>query len=115
MSIALEYDFALITHADLFRHANGCQIGWIDHGDQSPDPQRVEREVAYGARRLGGVSLAPGRTSQAITDLHLRLSIHIREEEQTTISDHFIATLLNDSIGTKTPIPIIMFEAGLQP
>src|SRR5512140_3297198 len=103
MSVAFEQHFALIMHADLFRHTDGCQIGWIDHGDQAPEPQGVEGKVAYAARRLAGVALAPGRTPQAITDLYLRLSVHIREEEQTAIANHCMATLFNDSIRSKTP------------
>lgn len=57
MSVTLEHDFFFVLHADLLSHTDGCDVGRIDHGNQSLDAQGCECKVADSAGSLAGIAL----------------------------------------------------------
>src|ERR1041384_109684 len=115
VDIPLEHDILFIVHADLLRYMNGASVRRIDHGNQSFEAQYVKGKIAYRARSFCSVAVSPGRTDQAIANLHFCLSGDIWKEEQATVPNHIPATLLNYCIWTKPPRSIIAFKTSTQP
>ena len=81
MRVPLKHDILLVLHANILSHANGREVGWVDHGDEPFHSQRSEGVVAYRARSFGGVTLAPCGACQPITNFDFCLTIQIWKEK----------------------------------